>query len=334
MARHRISYRFAGFQGVRESAPLEEVLRQVLSGAHAENYTDRIFKVSDRHLRAVINRSDLDPPGVLAEVFQLDPRRTLPFVQHREEPAPVARVRTREVPTDEEHIGLPAYFLVLGNHLAVIESAGLGSSQLQTYLNALFQSAGVLAPDEHWKLTPKIEVVEGTAALSQGITRLEVKPIARLAGDAPSQMDDRRPPRRTRSAVEARETKLQRGPKIFALLEALGASNAELSDLRARMSTDLGLEAKLVISVQRNARATDATLSPADVSQAVASLEEENVVTMVTPDGTQRGRLISLSTSSEIADDGGLLELDGAMGALATALQVWGGRGVIDLGGG
>ena len=272
----------------------------------------------------------MEGPAVVAEIFQLDPRRTLPFVHHSEGPSPVAEVRTRGVPVDEDHLGAPAYLMVHGNHMAVIESAGLRTPHLANYLNTLLQSAGRLTADESWKLVPKIEVAEGTQALAGGISSFEVRPIARLVGDAAT-LVERRARRQAARPNPKREEKLARGQKVLDILETLGASNAELGDLRAGLSTDLGLEAKVIISVRRDARGTPATLSSADISQAVASLEEENTVTVVSPDGKQRGSLVSLAERSEIAEDGGLLSLRDVAAALSRALRGWAARGIIDL---
>ena len=118
---------------------------------------------------------------------------------------------------------------------------------------------------------------------------------------------------------------------MFDLFRTLGASEAELGDIRSRLSTDLGLEARVIFSVRQDRRGTPATLAPADISQAVASLEEENAVTVVSPDGKQKGRLATLSDRFEIEDDGGLLSLPDVSRALTRALAGWAGRGRIDL---
>jgi hypothetical protein len=333
MARyHKISYRRCEFTGSREEVPtLESELRGALQGEkYSSHYGDRIFAVSDAQKKSVINYQDSEPPGVFVEILQIDARRELTFLEHSEIRVPVAEVKHREVPGNEDHLGSPAYFYVLNNHMAILESVGLSGPHIQNYINALLAGDGRLGVAENWKLAPKIEVAEGEIGLSQGVSQLEVKPLARLIGDAASAIDKPRSKQSARSTAD-REERTARGPKVFDLFRTLGASDAELGDLRSRLSTDLGLEARVIFTVRQDRRGTPATLAPNDISQAVASLEEENAVTIVSPDGRQRGRLVSLSDRFEIEDDGGLLSLGSAAKALARALAGWAEKGRIDL---
>ena len=329
---HKVSYRWCEFTGSREDQPnLEAELRATLQGhKYSGHYVDRIFVVSDSQNKAVINRQDIAPPGVAAELLQLDARRELAFLQHSDDPVPLADIKHRDVPQDEDHLAAPAYFYVLGDHMAVLESAGLRTAHIQNYINALLQGDERLSPEESWKLVPKIQVAEGEIALGRGVSQLEVRPLARLIGDAASHVEKPRA-KQSRRVAAGREEKVARGPKVFDLFRTLGASEAELGDIRSRLSTDLGLEARVIFSVRQDRRGTPATLAPADISQAVASLEEENAVTVVSPDGKQKGRLATLSDRFEIEDDGGLLSLPDVSRALTRALTGWAGRGRIDL---
>ena len=328
----KVGYRRCEFTGDREDAPtLEAELRSALQGKkYADHYVERMFIVSDSFNKAVINRQDVTPPGVAVEILQLDARRELAFLEHSEQPVPLAEVKHRDVPLNEDHLAAPAYLYVLGNHMALLESAGLRSAHIQNYLNALLQGDGRLHPEEQWKLVPKIEVAEGEIALGQGVSQLEVRPLARLIGDAASHVEKPRA-KQSRRVSAVREEKVARGPKVFDLFRTLGASDAELGVIRSRLSTDLGLEARVIFSVRQDRRGTHATLAPADISQAVASLEEENAVTVVSPDGRQKGRLATLSDRFEIEDDGGLLSLADVSRALTRALTGWASRGRIDL---
>lgn len=292
---HKVHYRTAAPQNTKNSLNLESILRNILEyPAHGSDYTSRMFEVSDSKVKAFINRHDADPPGVLVELLPLDSRRALAFVKHPEKPVPQAAVLSRGVPSGEDHLGIPAYFLVIGNHLAVIEAASLRSPQISNYINIILKSTGRAKDGVYWKLVPKVQVEEGKEALAQAVTRLEIRPIARLIGDAPSEVMPEKGKRESRISPE-REEKRVRGSKIFEILSILGASESDLQNVRSKISTDLGLEAKVVITVARDNRKTTAAVDASDFSQAIASMEDTNAVKVVSPELKQSGNLVTLS---------------------------------------
>jgi hypothetical protein len=332
---HKAHYRLAVLSGADDgTAPiaLEDAIRGALTGPLGLDCYERAFKISDdRADKAMINNSDTAPPGVFLEIFHLDARRNLPFVKKPASKSPTATVHSRLVPDDEDAMGLPAFLLVVGNHVASIEPFNLRVGALQSYLNALLQAAGSLGPDGHWKLVPRVEAVTSAALLKRGVTRLEIKPLARLVGDAPTEVADTEVTRRR--PTKAAEERTARGGKVVQLLELLGASSADLAELRSSMSTDLGLEAKVEIFVKRVNRSTAATLESDDISQAIESLERDNSVFIVSPDGNTRGRLSTLWEPVEIADEAGEMKLSRVSQALVAALHKWSAKGIIDLSG-
>ena len=330
----KVHYRLASFEGGepdQEIPTFESSVRSALSGDLGSDYTSRMFRISDdRPDQAMINNSDAEPPGVFLELFHLDSRRELPFVQKGRGPTPIAKVVSRVVPDDEDAMGSAAYLLVVGNHVAAIEPFALRVGALQSYFNSLFQAAGLLEAAQHWKLAPKVQLSDTPAATHRGVTRLEIEPLARLVGDAPSRMPDntrsrsRRPPQKT-------EAKMARGDRVLDILRLLGTPDTDLEEIRSSMSSDLGLEARIEILVRKNNQKTDAKLETADIAQAVASLEENNRVSVVSPDGRSRQQLTTLTDLVEIAEVGGLLPLKNVASALVSVLYKWSGSGMIDI---
>ena len=328
---HKVYYRQAQIANAPEAHSLEHFLRQALNDPeHGADYTRRTFVISDRDTKAFVHRSDPNPPGVFVELLQLDSRRALPFLQHPEAPTPFASILSRGVPRNEDHLGHPAYFLAIGNHLAVVESSGLRSPQIASYINIMLRATGQLQEGQYWKLVPRAQVEDGSPALARGLSRIVISPQARLLGDAPSLVEEM-PKRRRTSRSAVKEEKESRGDKILQILEVLGVSQAEIEDIQSRMSTDLGFEARVVITVAKSNRKTTATIDASDIAEAIASMEDTSRVTVVSPDTQQRGNLVTLSRTAQISQDGGLLSLPEVLRALTVSLREWEARDIIQL---
>ncbi len=331
----RIHYRTATFYGPDDGLPppvFEDVVRTALNGPLGQDFDARAFKLwENRADEAVINASDVTPPGVFVEIYHVDSRRELTFLK-KQAKQKTATVLSRDVPEDENAMGAAAYMLILGNHIAAIEPIALKSTNLTNYFTAFLQKANTCGPSDFWKLVPKVQMKPGSALAKRGVTRLEIIPDARFVGEGPSETPQEAGKKRGRPTARAEE-RMARGGKVVELLEVLGASDADLDEVRASLSNDLGLEAKIEIRVRKNNRKTTAKLETDDIAQAIASLEENNRVAVVSPDGKQRNSLTTLSDTMEVLEVGGLLKASNVAAALSAALHQWAARGMIDLSG-
>lgn len=331
----RIHYRSANFIGDADAkiGTFEDVIRQAMDGPMADDYSARACGIRDGDAdEAMINRSDLEHPGVMLEIYHLDGRRDLPFLQKLPEKAPTASVLTRKVDDNENAMGSAAYLLIRGDHVAAIEPVTLKPGALTAYFNAFLQKAGVLTPATSWKLVPKVRIQGGETSRNRRLERIEVRPQARLSGEGPSLL----PLPKGKRVVPVGKTAAERsasGDKLKEIFEVLGADEADLNALQQAMSDDLGIEAKVIFEVRRNRRKSEAELGTDDMSQAIASLEETNDVAIVSKDGNERKGLSTLYDTAQVLEVGGLLSLPHVNQALTSTLLKWSAQSIIDLSG-
>lgn len=327
----RIHYRRASLEGGGvPTMTLQERLQRTMAGPVGKDARKRVFPMTeDKQHRACLHYHEVGSMAFLSDVMHLDGRSALPTWVEPDTPQPLATIVPRELDTNEASLGEPLYLLVKGNHVAAIERLGFRNVSLQRYLNALLKSAGELEDGAEWRLVPKIEITGGEH-LSGAVKRIVFRPNAALVGEGPSEVPQAKgsKPR----AVSRRLGELvAQGRRVIDMAVAAGADEAKLENLRAQMSNDLSLRARLEISVTSVKQRTKAEISPDAVQQAFAELASQGDVVITSEDGKTNGKLIQLVHTTEVLETGGMIDWQHATQALVSALTAWAAKGSIDL---
>lgn len=329
----KVHYRLAVLEGGQPNAPnLQTRLDAMMKSAVGDDTRERILPMADddQH-KGCLNFTRSEQAFFVGDVMHLDGRTSLPTWVHPKEPKPYAEIIPRDLAEGEASLGEPAYLMVVGNHVAVIERMGFRNTNLSHYLNELLQKAGQIDGDSYWKLVPKIEA-EGNAWQGGGVKKVVVKPKAAFVGEAPpAGPADDQVRRRAKKAAQAFEDLIARGQQVIDALAAFGADETKIETLREAMSQDLIIKAKLELSVAHVRRRSTAEVAPDTIQQALAELAMDGQVVIQSEDGRSNGRLIQLVHNAEVLEKGGLLDWGRTIDALSAALHAWAAKGAIEL---
>lgn len=329
----RVHYRLAVLENSQEAAPsLQSRLDAMMKSAVGEDTRERILPMADdEQHKGCLNFTRSEAAFFVGDVMHLDGRTSLPTWIHPKEPKPYAEIVPRDLAEGEASLGEPAYLMVVGNHVAVIERMGFRNTNLSHYLNELLRKAGQIEGDTYWKLVPKIEA-EGNAWQGGGVKKVVVKPRAAFVGEAPpaGPVEDTGR-KRAKKAAEAFEDLIARGQQVIDALAAFGADETKIETLREAMSQDLIIKAKLELSVAHVRRKSTAEIAPDVIQQALAELAQDGQVLIQSEDGRSNGRLIQLLHNAEVLETGGLLDWGRTVEALSAALHAWAAKGAIEL---
>lgn len=315
---------------IEESGTLESAVRKLLASALASDVNSRVLPtIEDERHSLCLHFSSLQTGSVTFDLLHLDDRTEFKTWRKPKTQVPISAVSGTKVPADEVSMQEPAYIMVAGNHVAIIERMGLRTPAAEGYLNQILEKAGVRAnPDHYWKLIPKIEAV-GVQSLRGGVEKIILKPHAALSGSGISQVVEKavRPRTRARKIDEF----IEHGYKILDMLEIFGARQSDITKLREQMSQDLVLKAKVEISIQKAERSTQAKISADDIQTAFAHLTETSDINVVDREGKTNGKLTQLFHQVEVKHDDGIIDPESAVAALAAGMSSWAAKGAITL---
>ncbi len=324
----RIHYRKAKLEGGDGSENLQKTLNAVMTGALGQDARKRIFPITDDgNHKGCLNFSDIVGEAFVADIMHLDGRSTLPTWIHPKSPQPVATVIPKELGADEASLDEPAYILVRDNHIAAIERLGFRNSSMERYLNSLIKGAGSLPNGALWSLDPKIEL-QGMGSLTGGVKKIIITPKAALQGEN----DLVNGAAKTSRTVSKRMSDFfAQGGRVLDMMKAAGADDAEVEKLRANLSSDLALRARLEVTVASTRRKTEAELQAGAIEKAFAEMATDGDVRLVSSDGKTDGKLVQLVHTAEVTETGGLIDWQAATYALVSALNAWAAKSSIDL---
>lgn len=270
----KVHYRLAVLEGSQPDAPnLQTRLDAMMKSAVGDDTRERILPMADddQH-KGCLNFTKSEQAFFVGDVMHLDGRTSLPTWIHPKEPKPYAEIIPRDLAEGEASLGEPAYLMVVGNHVTVIERMGFRNTNLSHYLNEVLRKAGQIEGDSYWKLVPKIEA-EGSAWQGGGVKKVVVKPKAAFVGEAPpAGPADDQIRKQAKKAAEAFEDLIARGQQVIDALAAFGADETKIETLREAMSQDLIIKAKLELSVAHVRRKSTAEVAPEVIQQALAEL--------------------------------------------------------------
>lgn len=313
-----------------ETVTLESRIRALLAGQLGQNVIERVIKFTedDRH-SLCLHVSQLNEGALAFDLLHMDDRTEVTTWKRPASAVPVSSLGETKIAADEVNLQEPAYLMVSGNHLAVIERVGLRTSTIENYLNDILQKAGLIDSAKFfWKLVPRIEAV-GVSSLKGGVEKIVLKPRAALVGEGVTSLtNDASKQRRYNRKIDEF---IGYGEKILSMLKVFGAHDADIESLRAKMSSDLVLKARVEISVSRAERASEAKVSADDIATAFAHVTETSDIEVIDKDGRTNGKLTQLSHQVEVTHKNGIIDISHAVSALGAALNSWVAKGAIEL---
>jgi hypothetical protein len=325
----RVRYRLAKFVDREnpdaaphpETPSLEAMMRSLLGGALGQDVNSRVLQILEDERHSVcLHFSQLNEGALAFDLLHLDDRKEVPTWKRPKTAIPVSSLGGTKLAADEVNVHEPAYLLVCGNHVALIERMGLRTSTIENYLNDILDKSNAFKKNKnYWKLVPRIEAI-GVAALKGGVEKIVLKPRAALAGEGATIVPNvgHKPRRYNRKIDEF----VGYGERIFEMLKVFGAHQADIEVLRNKMSSDLVLKARVEISISKSAD---------DISIAFAHVTETSDIEVIDKDGSTNGKLTQLSHIVEIAHENGILEIKHAVSALGAAMASWVAKGAIEL---
>lgn len=333
----RVRYRIAKFVS-RENPDvelistknLEQMIRSLLDGDLGKDVNSRVLPtLEDERHSVCLHFSQMNEGALAFDLLHLDDRTEVPTWKRPAVAVPISSLGGTKIAQDEVSLQEPAYLLVSGNHVAVIERVGLRTPTIENYLNdILAKSAEFDREKSYWKLVPRIEAV-GVSALRGGVEKIILKPHAALVGEGATAISSYgKPPRRYNRKIDEF---IGYGQRILDMLQVFGAHESDIESLRKKMSSDLVLKARVEISVSRAERASEAKVSADDVQTAFANMTDYADIDVVDKDGRTNGKLTQLTHVVEVSHVNGIIEMPHAIGALAAAMSSWVAKGAIEL---
>lgn len=316
---------------VNSEVTLEAMVRSLLNGQLGQDVNSRVLPIIEDERHSVcLHFSQLNQGALAFDLLHMDDRKEVPTWKRPLQPVPVSSLSGTKIAVDEVSLQEPAYLMVSGNHVAVIERIGLRTPTIENYLNDILDKSKCLTKDQsYWRLVPKIEA-KGVSALKGGVEKIILKPRAALAGEGDTVVErsERSKKRYNRKIDEY----IGYGEKILKMLQVFGANEGDIEDLRKKMSRDLVLKAKVEISVSKAERASEAKVSADDIQMAFAQMTETSEIDVIDKEGKTNGKLTQLFHPVEVAHHNGIIEIPNAVNALGAAMASWAAKGVIELG--
>lgn len=313
-----------------DKGTLEDAIRALLKGKLASDVNSRVLPtIEDERHKLCLHFSSIQTGSVAFDLLHLDDRTEFKTWKVPKTAVPISAVSGTKVPANEVSLQEPAYLMIAGDHVAVIERIGLRTPSIERYLNQILEKSGSSTINEsYWKLVPKIESV-GVQSLKGGVEKIILKPRAALSGSGHSQVETIAS--KSRKRARKIDEFIGHGAKILDMLEVFGAKQSDIEKLREQMSSDLVLKARVEISVLKAERATEARVSADDIQTAFAHLTDTSDIEVIDRDGKTNGKLTQLSHQIEVVHDDGIIDPDSAIAALAAAMSSWAAKGAISL---
>ena len=183
---------------VLDAGTLEDSIRKLLLSDLAQDVNSRVLPtIEDERHSLCLHFSSIQTGSVAFDLLHLDDRTEFKTWKRPDSPVPISSVSGTKVPANEVSLQEPAYLMVAGNHVAIIERVGLRTPSTESYLNQILEKSGTKpASGSYWKLVPKIEAI-GVQALKGGVEKIILKPRAALVGAGHSEVEEK--PRRPRT---------------------------------------------------------------------------------------------------------------------------------------
>lgn len=324
MVKATIQYRQMKADGLWENADLKAMVVDVLRRrGWSENAKSRIVDLDQDESYVILNKiSDPATWGgstFAGQVIQLQAGTDVHAItQSLEDDTAEFVLQSLNVGERVRVLRGALYFVVVGNHVGIIEGQQVRSRTLERYLTALLQRAEELELGQAIILNGKFIAGDGKE-LSES-TEIQVS-AASNKGDGERREDVTRIQEREAAAAREHEQ-----ATVFEILRMLGWSEDALESLGAEIPNDGWIEGffKVFIKERRKRK----PISRATINEALRNIDPADLG--LRGDGSERGGIVKLSVQKEVRTEGSLLDPADAIEQITNALRDWAAAGKID----
>ena len=326
MAKVTIQYRQLKTDNLWDGVELQPMVVDVLRRrGWADNARLRIIDLDQDESFVILNKvsdpATWDGPTFAGQVIQLQAGTDVHAVmQSLEEDTEEFVLQSLNVGERTRVLKGALYFVMAGNHLALIEGQQVKGRTLERYLTALLQRAGEFEAGHAVILNSKFLAGDGKE-LSES-TEISV-------AAAPTQNTGEARPRAERAGVaevEAAAAREHEQATVFDVLRMLGWSEEAIDSLGDEIPDDGWIEGFFRVFIKQKRKRKP--ISRATINEALRNVDPEDMG--LKGDGSEKGGIVKLSVQRNVQLEGSLLDPTDAIEQITNALREWSAQGKID----
>jgi len=321
VAKTTIQYRQLKIDGLYENFELKPMLVDVLRRrGWADSAKQRILDLDQDGSSVILNKvlspDQWDGPFFAGQLIHVQAGTDVHAVlQSLEEETSEFVLQSLNVGAQAKVLKGAMYFVVIDNHVGLIEGQQVRSRTLERYFTALFQRAEEINAGEQIILNGKFLTGSGKKLDNSTEITLSAKPN-HGGREMINQIIER-------EAAQARD----RGSTVFDVLRTLGWSADALESLQAEVPDDGWIEGFFRVFIKEKRR-TKKPISRATINEALRNVDAADLG--LRGDGVEKNGIVKLSVQRQIDTIGSLLDPASAMEQIVNALREWAETGKID----
>jgi hypothetical protein len=328
VARATIQYRQMKTDGLWPEANLKDMVVDVLRRrGWADNAKTRIIDLDQDESFVILNKiSDAatwDGPAFAGQVIQLQSGADVhAIMQSLEEDTQEFVLHSLNVGEQVRVLKGALYFVVVDNHVGIIEGQQVRGRTLERYLTALLQRAGELEAGQAVILNGKF--VAGDGKELSDSTEISVAAAPTTKAGEPRPRPGQQPRVVEREAVAARE---HEQATVFDILRMLGWNEEAIDSLGSEVPDDGWIEGffKVFIKERRKRK----PISRATINEALRNVDPADLG-LRSADGSEKGGIVKMSVQRDVRVVRSLLDPADAIEQIMNALRDWALAGKID----
>lgn len=306
-----------------ESAVREALSQKVSGSALSEHWKKRAWLVPPGNQDTLLTNIFENGDGFFFGDLTQYTKGFMQSLLSNMEDVAMLEVEQQPPPEGKEYIHSMMYWMVIGNHVFIIQSRSLNAKHLEEYLTWLLKDrTGILGPVGHVLLQAQFDAEDVGGDLDDiseiivgglpGVSTAVVEPPKQVPAIAESD---------TYREIAARKPWPERAMDV---LKAVMNSEADLEELLESIPA----EADLQVSVRIGYKSKKRKVSRAPMQQALRNLPEGEIKALG-KNGRQSGKDVRLSYPARIATKGSLLEPGDVVRALREAYSYFVSNGKI-----
>lgn len=236
-------------------------------------------------------------------------------------------VGVMQAPTGSNFMGKLAHWLIVDNHVLLLQGQGTRRSSFERYLKWLLTQAGVIPHDSQIALVPGVELTAGVAETTK-VTEIKLGPPPRNATEPPANA--------VTLGVREEQVALPAGERrggfewFKRVMEAFAGSAAGVDDLLGELGDEDQFRAQLILKFTK--RRTVALPSLETAQAAFRNLDDDEI-SFGTTAGSKKGEQLRLAFSVRVRlTPGGVLDRDDVLLKMANAFRYFVENGYIAAG--
>jgi hypothetical protein len=332
-----VQYRACRFDPPLQNT-LENMLRQALDtqtdiGKRRDHYSARVHEIVEEidgpehalanHIRDTAEMGD--PAGlsfIFSDLCSYRPGLAQTLLSHTEDARELA-VATMSPPDRSNFLVRSSHWLVVGNHVVLLQGQGTKRDALERYLRWFLTEVGVMPAATHLLLVPGIRM-NATAAKATRVKEISIGP--RPSSDAGSSGG--------RVAVRDQQMEVPAGEAtgdrnwLRRVLASLTGSSEGLDAILETLPAESNIKARLILKFsQRKA----VILPSLETTQAALRNLDDDEVSYQTTAGSQSGEDLRLSHVVQVKQaEAGVLDRDDVLRALTEAFKYFVSNGFVE----